>query len=206
MTVPVDIDSDKWPPWLTEAVTHFQSLKLGVGWDACIAAFVQIERCAGFQVCSLTLLLGAKERPAIVGEWIKNARPWTGEFWRAPNVNAHTFAEQWWAWWGTLQPEDRPQDSNGKFLRTEEELDWSGITVGGKNGMISVMASLVLWADACARSETRDMSQWMTAVDDVVRVMQEADRCEEEAEPETVDVGTKRPAKYVFSSLACKPC
>ncbi|KAI0054691.1 hypothetical protein BV25DRAFT_1937758 [Artomyces pyxidatus] len=29
MTVPVDIDSDKWPPWLTEAVTHFQSLKLG---------------------------------------------------------------------------------------------------------------------------------------------------------------------------------
>ncbi|KAI0055024.1 hypothetical protein BV25DRAFT_1782489, partial [Artomyces pyxidatus] len=114
-------------------------------------------------------------RPAIVHDWIKNARKWEGEFWKAPSVDK-MFAGTWWTWWSNLQPEDRPRGDDGMFLRTDEELDWSGVNVTGKNGILSVMASLLWWGEACMWSEERDMSEWSAAVSDVAWALQEADR------------------------------
>ncbi|KAI0054744.1 hypothetical protein BV25DRAFT_1778540, partial [Artomyces pyxidatus] len=130
------------PAWLQDAVDHLKKFDLGQDWEECIDAYIRVERALEFPTGGSKL--SAKDRPEFVHDWIKYARPWTGDFWAGtPNLN--TFPNQWWAWWANLQPPTRARDAAGVLSRNTTELDWDLLRRGGKNGVLSVMVALAWW-------------------------------------------------------------
>ncbi|KAI0057945.1 hypothetical protein BV25DRAFT_1764714, partial [Artomyces pyxidatus] len=160
---PYDVDSDKWPPWLADSVKGMKALSLGETWERCVSAYVHVERVAGFLVSCYGPFLTAKDRPAFVSDWIKYARPWGGELWSTP-FDFKVFPGEWWAWWAHLQPDGRSRNAAGVFSQDVEGLEWDRLRIGGRNGVLSVMAGLAWWGRAASRSQDpAHLAEWMRA-------------------------------------------
>ncbi|KAF9471899.1 hypothetical protein BDN70DRAFT_819435 [Pholiota conissans] len=83
--------------------------------------------------------LGTKDRPPFIADWIRYAR---------------------------LQPEWRADDGSGILPR--EDGDLSAIRKPGKNGLLSVIATLFFWGVAACEEEGRSGEpDWLDAVNDV---------------------------------------
>ncbi|KAI0054991.1 hypothetical protein BV25DRAFT_1784505, partial [Artomyces pyxidatus] len=102
-------------------------------------------------------------RPAFVSDWIRYARPWSGDLWATP-FDFNASSDEWWAWWASLQPDGRSRDGAGVFSQDAENLEWDRVRVGGKNGVLSVMAALTWWGRAASRSEDpAHLAEWTRA-------------------------------------------
>ncbi|KIL55417.1 hypothetical protein M378DRAFT_36637, partial [Amanita muscaria Koide BX008] len=84
--------------------------------------------------------LPSMSRPPSVGDWIKRARSHT---WCPNIVDIQQYQEQFWKWWKILQPKWRK--SSDKLLDANLGSDWSTLHAFGKNGLVSVLASLYFW-------------------------------------------------------------
>jgi hypothetical protein len=71
-------------------------------------------------------------------------------------------AEQWWLWWGGLQPDGR-EDC---FLQSKDQLCWDDLNVAGINGIVSVVVSLLWWGMKVSEDEVA-VKGWQSAIDDV---------------------------------------
>lgn len=90
------------------------------------------------------------------------------DFLKSPTItDVGAYGQQWWLWWGALQPE----------WRTSEERCFCRSPLGqfdtlmrpGKNGMFLILLSLCWWADALDLP-TEDPS-WRNAMNDVAWVL-----------------------------------
>jgi hypothetical protein len=85
---------------------------------------------------------------------------------------AGSFVACWWAWWISIQPEERA--NFGGMLSCPTTADWSlVIKLHGRNGLLQVMASLLWWGEAVTKTSPFDQLDWAIAVDDVARVLEE---------------------------------
>ncbi|KAK0438386.1 hypothetical protein EV421DRAFT_1714355, partial [Armillaria borealis] len=88
--------------------------------------------------------LGAKNRPACVHAFMKEHRRWG----KPQDIGDLTvFNEEWWAWWGSLQPSGRTE---GMFnFARPKKLDWEGLErCNGGTGFILMLGSLLWWGEA----------------------------------------------------------
>ncbi|KAJ7595930.1 hypothetical protein C8J56DRAFT_741546, partial [Mycena floridula] len=82
-----------------------------------------------------------------------------------PNLpKTNEFANIWWAWWSSLNPEWRTRSNNGHMM-SEGSGSWEMLLVPGPNGMLNVLACLCWW-----HLSGKDMStdsDWLSAIKDV---------------------------------------
>ncbi|KAJ7795564.1 hypothetical protein B0H14DRAFT_2919060 [Mycena olivaceomarginata] len=64
----------------------------------------------------------------------------------------------WWAWWRSLQPEERAVLENGEFTMAK---------MYGDNGLLQVMAGLVWWGEVVQKRD-----EWRAAVSDMTWVLE----------------------------------
>lgn len=73
-----------------------------------------------------------------------------------------------------MQPRGRVGDDNS-LCQPQQDLDWEGIRVPGKNGILSIVATLACWG-VCVKNDSMEPSQhleWTTAVADVGWALEE---------------------------------
>ena len=99
-------------------------------------------------------------RPAEIAVWIRFAR-------ENPIAvkNAAKFSAVWWRWWDTMNPSWRAR-VNGRPQRGGTG-DWSSMIKSGKNGFLTVLASLV------ALEQSAEDECWRAALEDVNWVLEE---------------------------------
>ncbi|KAJ7572779.1 hypothetical protein C8J56DRAFT_806466 [Mycena floridula] len=81
-------------------------------------------------------------RPKEVSVWISGGRT---RMKKRPSIRpSKTYANAWWKWWVSLQPEWRGRGNRPTKWNVQD--DWEALKVPGKNGMTSVLAGLFWWA------------------------------------------------------------
>lgn len=93
------------------------------------------------------------------------------------------FRKVWWAWWASLQPDDRPHEfPNGEEMAAPRDgpYTWTTLCKSGKRGMFLIMATLVWWGSAVHDSLAQELvsqrnivDNWGAAVDEVIWALQE---------------------------------
>ncbi|KAK7031320.1 hypothetical protein R3P38DRAFT_3187034 [Favolaschia claudopus] len=126
--------------------------------------------------------LSTKNRPSQVASWITAGRGSRGPMGHGagPTLSNITgYDESWWEWWGGLQPSWRIVDGNktGRFKREEypagsDAKDWVTLRFPGKNGALSLVASLYWWGKRMNEKNQREREEnWIEAVRDVTWVL-----------------------------------
>ncbi|KAJ7747585.1 hypothetical protein B0H14DRAFT_2477644 [Mycena olivaceomarginata] len=123
--------------------------------------------------------MSRKDRPQQVTGWLARGRRWT-----MPPTLGQLLGRQaakgqaemlwvglWWAWWRSLQPEERAVLENGELSR-RENADWSTMAkMYGDNGLLQVMAGLVWWGEVVQKRDEDEKEEWRAAVSDVTWVL-----------------------------------
>lgn len=89
------------------------------------------------------------------------------------NVSANrlqAFKSEWWLWWKALQPPER-LTSGGELLKSPG-LVLEMLDCPGKNGLLSVVATLFSWRRSIEPGGA-EWKDWLTATQDVSWVMGE---------------------------------
>ncbi|KAJ8494862.1 hypothetical protein ONZ45_g13091 [Pleurotus djamor] len=160
--------SSLWPEWFSSnyKLLH-EPPKMPITWSTLLATYVQLEEQTAFANPGPQSTLPAENRPAQIQWWVHRGR-------RQPVVisNVTTFAEEWWTWWKTMQPEWRAvRDVNGYLTVRHRVFDlaiseapdaWSTMDKHGANGFLSVVASLGWWAQHLAKMYPR-WNDWTMA-------------------------------------------
>ncbi|KAJ7226559.1 hypothetical protein C8J57DRAFT_1093137, partial [Mycena rebaudengoi] len=141
----------------------------GAEYNTLLAVWTQIEKACKFE--SPALKLSAKGRPEQVKLWIQSAQGKQGQ--ANPVVdNVVKYAEVWWGWWKTLQPDWRTSRLDGCWLcELPYRRDWEPLMHWGPNGTLSVVMSLYFWG--CAVQDDAVMREkWEDAVEDVAWILE----------------------------------
>lgn len=88
-------------------------------------------------------MLSNVNRPAQIGIWLHNGRPWDDMPVISPGV-AEDYSTSWWLWWKSLQPSWR-SDTLSRDLRATGVFNWSETLKGSQNGFFLLIASLGWW-------------------------------------------------------------
>ncbi|KAI0038252.1 hypothetical protein FA95DRAFT_1470641, partial [Auriscalpium vulgare] len=111
-------------------------------------------------------VLDNTHRPAEIKAWIKSARPWKNR--KIDKLS--TFMTDFELWWRGLQPVTR-FDAFGSLHPPTDDMDWSSLSIAGKNGVISVVAALLWCGHAVKDDEGYNKERWSVAVHDVSTVL-----------------------------------
>ncbi|KAJ7457076.1 hypothetical protein FB451DRAFT_1047773, partial [Mycena latifolia] len=134
----------------------------------------RLEQAAGFEVDEgERQRLSTKKRPKQIAEWIRGGRGTKSK--QTPKIKSVSkFAEEWDAWWDSIQPSWRKRDANGKrIVGGEYGKDWGQMDCSGPNGCLSAAAGLYFWGLAVSGSgDESARSEWECAVQDVVWVLE----------------------------------
>ncbi|KAJ7054881.1 hypothetical protein C8F01DRAFT_994969, partial [Mycena amicta] len=153
--------------WLEEELWKEVTGKtLGEKFRTLLEAWVALERVYGWPAG--TTFFPAAWRPKQVTAWIQNYRV------AGPGVtsvgNVTVYEKHWWAWWNKDQPEWREVVNNRPSREDRNGRSWGGLVAPGKNGTLSVVASLYWWGGSLKR--VASVSQpWLDAVEDVTWVL-----------------------------------
>lgn len=90
-----------------------------------------------------THVLSTANRPAQLGIWIHQSRPWHN----IPIIHVgavEDYSTSWWLWWRAIQPAWRGA-ALSRDLRLTGEFNWNETRKGSSNGFFLVILSLGLW-------------------------------------------------------------
>ncbi|KZP04965.1 hypothetical protein FIBSPDRAFT_673419, partial [Athelia psychrophila] len=135
-------DEETLPAWLEESVTHLQGLSEDAQWTSLLVKWIELERQLGFPKGRAQMLSNVN-RPAQIGIWLHNGRPWDDMPVISPGV-AEDYSTSWWLWWKSLQPSWR-SDTLSRDLRATGVFNWSETLKGSQNGFFLLIASLGWW-------------------------------------------------------------
>ncbi|KAJ7864439.1 hypothetical protein B0H14DRAFT_2505021, partial [Mycena olivaceomarginata] len=124
----------------------------GMQWAMCVEKFFNFEAAWGFVKGSWHM--SQKDRPQQVTGWLARGRR------RAAKGQAEMlWVGLWWAWWRSLQLEERAVLENGELSRPEN-ADWSTMAkMYGDNRLLQVTVGLVWWGEVVQkRDEVSDMT------------------------------------------------
>ncbi|KAF7795565.1 hypothetical protein EIP86_006727, partial [Pleurotus ostreatoroseus] len=127
-------------------------------WLSTLRTWWEFERACEFE--EMKPGLPTTHRPSDIALWIQNARKH-----RIVPKNVDAYVGQWWKWWIALNPPWRELE-DGRPVATGSG-DWSTLFKSGRNGFLTVLASL-LGLYAAAESE-----EWTSALVDVHWVLSE---------------------------------
>ncbi|KAJ6477904.1 hypothetical protein C8R47DRAFT_1219805 [Mycena vitilis] len=162
------------PEWLTSCVKWLMKEELGVHYRALVAALIALETKYGFDPAN-DGKLGSEKRPSQVYSWIRGGRGTKVKF--PPSIgNVGHYADEWQAWWDTLQPAWREKDDAGHWKQdsaaTGDDV-WDPLEAPGKNGCLSVVASLYFWGISNKNVAPELEERWERAVLDVTWMLEE---------------------------------
>ncbi|KAF7373976.1 hypothetical protein MSAN_00610300 [Mycena sanguinolenta] len=172
-------DRAEWTDELRNAHAAFALGKeWGPEWAGCVQKYFDFESECGYT--DGTWRMATKSRPHQVGGWITRGRKWTlppclpETLGTADDTNS--WVGGWWAWWKSLQPNDRIAEEGGGLSRPATAY-WKEVAkMYGKNGLLQVMATLVWWGEAAWREREGEPSvwnRWLLAVEDVKWVIEQ---------------------------------
>ncbi|KAJ7234291.1 hypothetical protein C8J57DRAFT_1531831 [Mycena rebaudengoi] len=177
-------DRPQWTPELTRAHAGFmRGKKWGIAWASCVKQFYDFERSHGYHGNPIS----TKDRPEIVKTWLAKGRPWD-VVQELGNLGSRgvedSFVDSWWGWWIAMQPKNR-KVRDGVLDEASDHHRWYVLAkVGGRNGLIQLMAMLLWWGDRVGdKGEGSDFSQWVAAVEDVTEVLMQLQDVREEDDP-----------------------
>ncbi|KAJ7056519.1 hypothetical protein C8F01DRAFT_1257188 [Mycena amicta] len=159
MTCPPDASSwvqEIWPEIAGEYVTR--------SYNELLQAFVAFERAHGWSDGEKAL--SASGRPKQVKDWIRADCKATA---RLTKLHKR-YNVEFWIWWKVLQPQWRKAETTWPAMdavqKEEEGASWATLRVPGKNGLVSVVASLYWWGREGLLKESM-APEWSGAVKDV---------------------------------------
>ena len=90
-------------------------------------------------------------------------------------VDLEQYGQQWWSWWGSLQPEWRMRDHTGRPV-IGGRGEWEALKKPGKYGLRVVLLSLAWWGLQAKDRKPEDSSnaaikEWVSAAKDVAWVI-----------------------------------
>ncbi|KAJ7093763.1 hypothetical protein C8R44DRAFT_645827, partial [Mycena epipterygia] len=136
-----------------------------------VSAWIRVEAASKF--AQGPTKLPAAGRPGQVGLWISRAR-WQRGVADPVVTNPGAYANEWQAWWDSLQPEWRVREADGAWSNAEyrgKGQEWGPLTQWGVNGTLSIVASLYFWG--CRARGDADLEEvWETAVLDVLWMLE----------------------------------
>ncbi|KAJ7622769.1 hypothetical protein DFH06DRAFT_1340640 [Mycena polygramma] len=162
------------PDWLTRTVAWLTKENLGVHYHALLVALIALETKYGFDASNDGRLSNIK-RPTQVASWITGGRGTRLKF--PPSIsNVRKYADEWQEWWDTLQPAWRERDDDGGWkqdaVATGDDV-WDPLEAPGKNGCLSVVASLYFWGVCNKREDAELVQRWELAVLDVTWMLEQ---------------------------------
>ncbi|KAJ7042311.1 hypothetical protein C8F04DRAFT_1252282 [Mycena alexandri] len=178
-------DVESWSPELRHAVKGLIRLKTwaGADWVECVEKMIGLERAWSFKDKGLLSAPteGKGGRPKVVKEWMRYARKWEGKVELltrevGPRGVAGSFAAQWWAWWGGIQPAGREVLADGALTRPDLDGNkWAIVgKTSGRNGILLFVGCLLWWGEAVAEAGDASLTaDWKDAVSDVCWVLSE---------------------------------
>jgi hypothetical protein len=150
-----------------------------VEWGGCVQKFFNFEAAWGYDEGSWKM--ATKDRPRQVTGWLSRGRKWTmppalgGLLGRreATGQAEELWVGSFWAWWRTLQPDERAELGNRELSRPEK-ADWSRmVQMHGNTGLLQVMAALLWWGDVAQKRGEEEREEWLVAVRDVTWVLEQ---------------------------------
>ncbi|KZP18046.1 hypothetical protein FIBSPDRAFT_671037, partial [Athelia psychrophila] len=132
------------PDWIEEAMRYLLEMCNDIQWTALLLKWVELESQLGFlKGRSRSNQLSVTNRPAQIGIWIHQSRPWD-----AMPVIGHNVVEDysilWWLWWRSLQPAWRAETLS-RDLRGKGQFTWQETRKGSSSGFFLVILSLGWW-------------------------------------------------------------
>ena len=90
-------------------------------------------------------------------------------------ADSEKYGQQWWSWWGSLQPEWRMRNHTGRPV-IGGCGEWEVLKKPGKNGLRIVLLSLAWWGLRAKDRTLEDFSsaalkEWSSAAKDVAWVI-----------------------------------
>ncbi|KAJ7493549.1 hypothetical protein FB451DRAFT_1387715 [Mycena latifolia] len=104
-------DRAEWTEELARAHAAFERGKTwGVGWASCVSDFFDFEAACGYEENGTKIT--TKKRLKAMGEWITQARKWENPM-KIGKIGKDgeegTYADDWWRWRKSLQPEEHEE-------------------------------------------------------------------------------------------------
>ncbi|KAJ7680856.1 hypothetical protein DFH06DRAFT_973093, partial [Mycena polygramma] len=135
-----------------------------------LCAYLEFEQKANFENRGE---LAKGVRPKQVSDWVRDGRGRTQELRGISDIKG--FEAEWWTWWTRLQPAwrepGRERRKAGKTETVPEGANWGTLASPGKNGILSVVASLYWWAVAEREEGKGSSGGWEDAVADTTWVV-----------------------------------
>ncbi|KAJ6447330.1 hypothetical protein C8R47DRAFT_999819, partial [Mycena vitilis] len=154
--------------WLDKAIAWLQRKDLGAQYASLLAALVRLEEAFGFDAETYGAL-PSEDRPDQVQKWIGAGRT-RGQ--KVPAIaNVGKYAEEWYGWWDSMQPEWRRRGADGAWMVGGDTAyggneEWGYLDRPGPNGCLSIVASLYFWG-VCDNQSAAQRARWQEAVEDV---------------------------------------
>ncbi|KAJ7048443.1 hypothetical protein C8F01DRAFT_1267285 [Mycena amicta] len=135
--------------WLQEVWAEIAGVYVTRSYSGLLQVFIEFERAHGWSDGERSL--SATGRPKQVKDWIR-------------------YEEEFWIWWKVLQPQWRRAKIDWPAMDAvqtgNEGESWATLRVPGKNGLVSVVASLYWWGREGVLKESV-AAEWSSAVRDV---------------------------------------
>ncbi|KAJ7917019.1 hypothetical protein B0H13DRAFT_1870706 [Mycena leptocephala] len=163
---------DNAPAWLTNSLAWLMKEDLGCHYRALVVALIELETKYGFDAANNGALL-TTNRPSQLSSWIRGGRGTRMKFPPAIN-NTETYAKQWAAWWGAMQPawRERGEDGHWKVGGAWGAANaWDPLEAPGPNGCLSLVASLYFWG-LYKSQPPHVLLLWERAVQDVTWMLE----------------------------------
>ncbi|KAJ7058988.1 hypothetical protein C8F01DRAFT_1085448 [Mycena amicta] len=150
--------------WVQEIWSEISGEYVTRSYSQLLEAFLAFERAHGWSDGEKAL--SATGRPKQVKDWIRADRKATA---RLTKLHKR-YDEEFWIWWKVLQPQWRKAKTDWPAMdavqKGNEGESWTTLRVPGKNGLVSVVASLYWWGRDGVLKEG-PVPEWSRAVKDV---------------------------------------
>ncbi|KAJ7573915.1 hypothetical protein C8J56DRAFT_743400, partial [Mycena floridula] len=139
-------------------------------WDELLQKWTELERLYSYE--DEHARLKASTRPAELGSWIANGCTRHD----CPVIKSvRSFSNNWWFWWEDMQPSWWAKSGPERFVWNKETYgeDWAFIKFPGKNGVMSLCATLFWWGLALKELPGFGHGKWIwqNALEDVCWVL-----------------------------------